>query len=180
MIRSKRLAVVVTSLLVLNAVSQAQQCQSVLVLFTGSPLAEYGQDLLSQRLIEGGARLVYAERAEEIVDQYVVQFREVITNTRSGKMSFSYEFRGHGFNEKELVSSYSGIVASSEKVDVGKARATYSGANLSAREYAEFQRQTGFLELEYAEQTEYENWFNQLMTDQEQRSFLGNSTEMEC
>jgi curli biogenesis system outer membrane secretion channel CsgG len=171
MIRSKRLAVVVTSLLVLNGVSQAQQCQSVLVLFTGSPLAEYGQDLLSQRLIEGGARLVYAERAEEIVDQYVVQFREVITNTRSGKMSFSYEFRGHGFNEKELVSSYSGIVASSEKVDVGKARATYSAANLSAREYAEFQRQTGFLELEYAEQAEYENWFNQLMTDREQRSF---------
>ena len=172
MVRLKLLGLAIIFLLALNyCVSQAQQCQSVLVLFTGSPLAEYGQNLLSQRLIEGGAKVVYADRAQEIVEQYVVQFREVLTNTRSGKMKFSYEFRGHGFNEKELASSYSGIVASSEKIDVGRTRATYSATKLSAREYAEFQRQSGFLELEYIEQTEYDNWFNQLITEQEQRSF---------
>lgn len=153
------------------AYAASNTCPSVLILFSGSGMIQYAQDLLGELLSEGGAHLVYAEEAQKVIEQFVVQFHEVITNTRSGKMRFSYSLQGSGFSEKQLAQSYAEIVTTAEKLVAGRAKAEYSSATLSSRDYAEFQRQTGYVDIDYGEETEYQDWYNQLMTNQEQRMF---------
>ncbi|MEN3010614.1 MAG: hypothetical protein ABDI20_06545 [Candidatus Bipolaricaulaceae bacterium] len=143
----------------------------MLIILHGSVLADYAHSLLSQRLREGGAFLVYAEKAQEVVEQYVVQFYEVLTNTRSGKMTFNQNFRASGFSEKQLAQAYSGTIASAERLEEKTGVTTYSGKALSSREYAEFQRQTGYLQVDYGEEVEFKDWYNQLITSREQRAF---------
>lgn len=146
-------------------------CPSTLVLLRGTQLVDFAYALLNQRLSEGGANVVYAEKAQEVIEQFVVQFHEVITNTRSGKMRFSYQLQGSGFSERQVAESYKGVVAATEKLDVSRSRVAYSTSALTAREYSEFHRQTGYIHVDYGEEVEYQNWYNQLATEREQRMF---------
>lgn len=146
-------------------------CPSTLVLLYGTQFADFAYTLLNQRLADGGVALVYAETAQEVIEQFVVQFHEVITNTRSGKMHFSYQLQGSGFSERQVAKSYKGIIDATEKFDASRSRVTYSTNTLTAREYSEFQKQTGYIHADYGEETEYQNWYNQLATESEQRMF---------
>lgn len=146
-------------------------CPTVLVLFPHDYPADYALSLVSQHLIEGGANLIFAEEAKEVTERFVVQFHQVLTNTRSGKMRFSYKFQGSGFSEKQLAETYTGMIAATERATVGRGVASYSAAAMSAKEYTEFKRQTGYVCIDYGEEVEYQNWYNQLITDEEQRMF---------
>lgn len=151
--------------------SLGNQCPSVLVIFTGSSVRTHAEAQLCERLVAGGAKVTYAERAQEVVQQYVVQVHETLTNTRSGRMTFKSEFQGAAFSQRELATSYAGVLSSAEQYKVGRGTASYTAATLSARQYTEFQRQAGFVVVDYGEETEYTDWYNSLVTDREQRAF---------
>lgn len=169
--RTPFICIVVISCISFQLAALPKDCPSALVLFSGSPLKAYGEALLSESLASGGANLVYAERAQEVTQQYVVQFHETLTNTRSGKMSFTSNLRGGSFSQRELATTYAGVLAAAEQYKAGRGTVSHTSATLSAREYSEFQRQTGFLVVDYGEETEYTDWYNALVTDREQRAF---------
>jgi len=149
----------------------ALDCASVLVIIDQPTLGAYGEDLLIARLQEGGANLTHAEEAAEITQKYIVQIHDVLTNTRSGKMTFKSSLREGTYSQKELAATYGSLIANTEQLQANQGQATYTSRELSAREYASFQRQTGLFTFTYEEEAHYSDWFNQFVRDSERQEF---------
>ncbi|MBC7109326.1 MAG: hypothetical protein H5T41_11210, partial [Methanomassiliicoccales archaeon] len=147
------------------------ECPSVLIILNGSSWSELATTLLTQCLTEGGAQVTFAERAREVSQQYVVQFYEVLENTRSGKMRFHNELKASNLSETQLRQSYRGILESAERLRADRGEIAYGSKYMGSQQYSEFQRQTGYLVVDYGEEVEYSDWYDKLVTQQEQRAF---------